>query len=49
VSNTAPAKTADITSRASSAAAISDQIITIRVSPNSYFIALFLATFLSGF
>ncbi len=32
-----------------SAAIVSDQIISIRVSPNSYFIALFLTTFFTGF
>ena len=30
-------------------AALSDQITAIRVSPNSYFIALFLTTFITGF
>ena len=30
-------------------AALSDQITAIRVSPNSYFIALFLITFITGF
>ena len=29
--------------------ALSDQITAIRVSPNSYFIALFLTTFITGF
>lgn len=51
MSNIAPAKTAEISSEKTSAAAASssNQIISIRVSPNSYFIALFLATFLSAF
>jgi hypothetical protein len=49
VSNIAPANTAEITSEKSSAATFSDQTISIRVSPNNYFIALFLTTFLAGF
>ncbi len=50
VSDIAPAKTAGIsTEKTSAAATFSDQIISIRVSPNSYFIALFLITFLAGF
>lgn len=50
MSNIAPAKIAEISSEETSAAATStDQITSIRVSPNSYFIVLFLSTFLSGF
>jgi len=50
VSNTTPAKTAEIPSNKSSVATTSlDQTISIRVSPNAYFIALFLATFLASF
>lgn len=48
--NVAPAKTAEISGEKSSAAtSISGEIISIRISPNSYFTALFLTTFLSGF
>ena len=43
MSNTATAK------RISAAATFSDKPISIRVMPNSYFIALFLMTFFSGF
>jgi tetratricopeptide (TPR) repeat protein len=50
VSNIAPAKTAELSAEKTSAAVtFSDQTISIRVSPNSYFIALFLTTFLSAF
>lgn len=49
MNNTAPAKIAENSSEDVSAAAIfSDQINSIRVSPNSYFTALFLTTFFSG-
>ena len=51
MSNTIPAKSVDISAKESAAAAAtsSEQIISIRVSPNSYFTALFLTTFVSGF
>jgi len=49
MSNYTPAKAADVTTGKIAASAISDKFISIRVSPNSYFIALFLTTFLSGF
>ena len=45
MSNTAQAKTTEL----SAVEAFFDQDVSIRVSPNSYFIALFLATFFSGF
>ena len=45
LSNTAQAKTTEL----SAVEAFFDQDVSIRVSPNSYFIALFLATFFSGF
>ena len=45
MSNIAHAKTAEI----STAETIFDKPVSIRVSPNSYFIALFLATFFAGF
>ena len=50
MSNIAPAKTAELSpGKTSAAATFSDQNISIRVSPNSYFIAVFLTTFLSAF
>jgi len=50
VSNIAPAKAAELSSEKNSVAdTFSEQITSIRVSPNSYFIALFLTTFLSAF
>ena len=50
MSNTAPAKTAEIPATESlSAETLLDRSASIRVSPNSYFVALFLATFFSGF
>jgi len=49
VSNIASTKRAEISSEETSSALLSDQAISIRVSPNSYFTALFLATFFSGF
>jgi len=50
VSNIAPAKTAETSLEENSiATTLSDETISIRVSPNSYFIALFLTTFLTGF
>lgn len=49
MNNIAPAKTAEISAEKTAAATISEPAISIRVSPNSYFIALFLATFLAGF
>jgi len=45
LSNTAQAKAAEI----SAAETIFDKNVSIRVSPNSYFTAIFLATFFSGF
>lgn len=42
-------KTADLSETKSSAISAPDQIIKIRVSPNSYFIVLFLTTFTAGF
>ena len=45
MSNIAQAKTAEI----STAETVFDKTVSIRVSPNSYFIALFLATFFTGF
>ena len=47
MSDTIPAKSAEASGIVASAA--SDQFISIRVSPNSYFIVLFLITFLTGF
>jgi len=49
MSNYTPAKTADVPTEETAALAVSDEFISIRVSPNNYFIALFLMTFLSGF
>ena len=50
MSNIAQAKTAEISTDEKSAVKTdSDKIISIRVSPNSYFTALFLTTFFSGF
>ncbi len=50
MSNIARAKTANISTEANSAVeTLSGKIINIRVSPNSYFTALFLLTFFSGF
>lgn len=46
MSDIIPAKTAEASEI--SARTSSDQLISIRVSPNSYFIALFLITFLTG-
>lgn len=40
---------ANVSTKENSAATFSDKPISIRVSPNSYFIALFLTTFFSGF
>ncbi len=48
MNNTAPAKTGEISST-KTAATFSHQIISIRVSPNSYFAATFLTTFVSAF
>lgn len=45
MSNTAQAKAAEV----STAETIFDKNVSIRVSPNSYFTAIFLATFFSGF
>jgi len=45
----APAKTADVSANEIAVNTFSDNRTSIRVSPNSYFIALFLATFFSGF
>lgn len=50
MSNIAPTKTADISTRETIGSnAVSGQTASIRVSPNSYFTALFLATFFSAF
>lgn len=49
MSNYTPAKTANVPTGKTAASAFADDFISIRVSPNSYFIALFLTTFLSGF
>ena len=49
MSNIASTKTAEISSEENSAILSSDRIVSIRVAPNSYFTALFLTTFLSGF
>jgi tetratricopeptide (TPR) repeat protein len=50
LSNIAPTKTADATTRETTDSAdFSGQTVSIRVSPNSYFTALFLATFFSAF
>ncbi len=48
MNNIASAKTADI-SAADTSAASANKTVGIRVPPNSYFIALFLITFFSGF
>ena len=48
MSNIAPAKTAELSAE-KTATTFSDKIISIRVPPNSYFTALFLTTFISGF
>jgi tetratricopeptide (TPR) repeat protein len=48
MSNYITAKTADVPT-GKTASTFSEEFISIRVSPNSYFIALFLTTFLSGF
>jgi tetratricopeptide (TPR) repeat protein len=47
VSDITSTKTAEVSEL--DTAALSDQITSIRVSPNSYFIALFLTTFITGF
>jgi tetratricopeptide (TPR) repeat protein len=49
VSDIAPAKTADVSENKIAVNTFSGNRISIRVSPNGYFIALFLATFFSGF
>jgi tetratricopeptide (TPR) repeat protein len=49
MSNYTPAKAANVTTEKTVSTAASNEFISIRVSPNSYFIALFLATFLSSF
>lgn len=50
MSNIAPTKTVDASRAETPASAtLSEQAISIRVSPNNYFAALFLATFFSGF
>ena len=48
MNNIARAKTTEISAEPT-AATFSDKIISIRVSPNSYFTVLFLITFVSGF
>lgn len=48
VNNIAPAETVEISST-ETAATFSDQNTSIRVSPNGYFVAVFLTTFLAGF
>ncbi|CAN5452035.1 hypothetical protein BH18ACI1_BH18ACI1_02370 [soil metagenome] len=48
MNNIASAKTADISTTGASAAS-TNKTVGIRVSPNSYFIVLFLMTFFSGF
>jgi tetratricopeptide (TPR) repeat protein len=47
LSNIAPTKTADVSDAKTSA--LSENSVSIRVSPNGYFTALFLATFFSAF
>lgn len=50
MSNIAPTNTADVSTRETSDLTASDEKrVSIRVSPNSYFTALFLATFFSAF
>jgi tetratricopeptide (TPR) repeat protein len=49
MSNYTPAKTADVSTEKTAASAVSDEFVSIRVSPNNYFIALFLTTFLASF
>ncbi|HEY0429814.1 MAG TPA: tetratricopeptide repeat protein [Pyrinomonadaceae bacterium] len=50
MSNIAPTKTADVATREDGrSAASTNNSVSIRVSPNSYFTALFLATFFSAF
>ena len=50
MSNIVPTKTIDVSTRETSGSAVSsDHSVSIRVSPNSYFTALFLATFFSAF
>lgn len=48
LNNVAAVKTAPVVVEQSGANTFSDEKITIRVSPNNYFIALFLATFFTG-
>lgn len=49
MSDIASAQTAKISARENARSTFSDKTIAIRVSPNGYFAALFLTTFLSGF
>lgn len=49
MNNSAPAKTVISSEKTSAAATTSEQTISIRVSPNNYFIAVFLTTFVSAF